>query len=104
MLLLSLDIAFSNILSKTYKCSLILIFLKSIDKVLKITEKSVISKFLSNIQNMYRSNPYHNAMHAADVANSVGFFLINGLASIFNQLECSTLLISALAHDLGHPG
>lgn len=49
-------------------------------------------------------NPYHNAMHAVDVANSVGFFLINGLTNIFNQMECSSLVISALAHDLGHPG
>lgn len=49
-------------------------------------------------------NPYHNAMHAADVANSVGFFLVNGFTTIFNQMECSSLVISALAHDLGHPG
>ena len=75
-----------------------------IDKVLRIPENSVITKFLQHVQNMYRANPYHNAMHAADVANSVGFFLVNGLTQTFNQLECSSLIISALAHDLGHPG
>ena len=53
---------------------------------------------------MYRANPYHNAMHAADVANSVGFFLVNGLTEVFNQMECSCLVVAALAHDLGHPG
>ena len=43
-------------------------------------------------------------MHASDVTNSIGFFLVNGLQEIFTHFELSCLVISALAHDLGHPG
>ena len=54
---------------------------------------------------MYVSrNPYHNAVHAADVANAVCFFINNGLGSHLSNLEISSLILSALAHDIGHPG
>lgn len=43
-------------------------------------------------------------MHAADVTNSIGFFLTKGMNEVFSQFEGACLLISALAHDVGHPG
>lgn len=81
------------------------IFLKfQINKCLKIENNTILTNFLSNIQGLYRDNPYHNAMHASDVTNSIGFFLVKGLNEIFTHFELSCLVISALAHDLGHPG
>lgn len=71
---------------------------------MKIENNGVLTSFLSNINTLYRENPYHNAMHASDVTNSVGFFLVNGMSDIFTHFEISCLIISALAHDLGHPG
>lgn len=43
-------------------------------------------------------------MHATDVTNSIGFFLTKNLMQVFTPFEASCLIISALAHDVGHPG
>lgn len=53
---------------------------------------------------MYLNNPYHNSVHAADVANAASFFLVNGLGNLVTEFEAACLLVSCLAHDLGHPG
>ena len=61
-------------------------------------------EFFHRLESVYLSNPYHNAIHAIDVANSAAFFLENGLSDLITQFEASCLLISCLAHDVGHPG
>lgn len=71
---------------------------------MKIENNSIVSNFLYNIQVLYRNNPYHNSMHAADVTNSIGFFLAKGMNQVFDKFEAACLVISALAHDVGHPG
>ena len=79
----------------------------SIHEVFKIDntrDSLVVRNFLQAVQNGYRRNPYHNALHGADVANSVAFFATNGLQEYYNDLEISCLIISALVHDIGHPG
>lgn len=43
-------------------------------------------------------------MHGADVANSVAFLLLNCFSKTFSNLEAACLIVSALVHDLGHPG
>jgi len=44
-------------------------------------------------------------MHGADVANAVGYLLSkNNFASNFSDLEIACVVISALVHDIGHPG
>lgn len=52
----------------------------------------------------YFNNLYHNSLHALDVANSTGFFLENGLNELLDEFEQACLIISSLAHDIGHPG
>ena len=69
-----------------------------------MTDGVVISNFLSQIQSSYNKNPYHNSLHACDVANSVCFYLSSGYQSFFSPLESCSLIISAFAHDAGHPG
>lgn len=50
-------------------------------------------------------NPYHNAIHAADVFASLFYFYINTeLRQFSSQFDVTCLLISALGHDVGHPG
>lgn len=51
-----------------------------------------------------QKNPYHNAIHAVDVASSICFFTNKGLGSHLSNLDISCLIISSLAHDIGHPG
>ncbi|KAI5288933.1 3',5'-cyclic-nucleotide phosphodiesterase [Ascosphaera aggregata] len=64
---------------------------------------------------------YHNFRHAVDVLQSTFYFLlasgmlprypdgavqepVNSLASILGPFEVLTLIISAIGHDVGHPG
>ncbi|CAD8109397.1 unnamed protein product [Paramecium sonneborni] len=74
----------------------------NINQVLKIKEKSVQIEFCHRIESFYMQNPYHNSIHAMDVANSASFFLENGLE--VTPFEQCCLIISSLSHDVGHPG
>ena len=66
---------------------------------------SITANFLKDVSEGYLPNPYHNSIHGADVANSVGYFLSNQeFGAHFNQLETSCLILAALVHDVGHPG
>jgi len=66
---------------------------------------SITANFLKDVSEGYLPNPYHNSIHGADVANSIGYFLSNPeFGGHFNQLETSCLILAALVHDVGHPG
>ncbi|KAK3771574.1 hypothetical protein RRG08_050494 [Elysia crispata] len=64
------------------------------------------SHFLSLVEaNYHESNPYHNAVHAADVTQSMHCLLQE--TEIYNatsDLEKMIALVAALTHDLDHPG
>ncbi len=61
--------------------------------------------FLKDVSEGYLPNPYHNSTHGVDVGNAAGYFISHQeFGSQFSQLEIACLLISALAHDVGHPG
>jgi len=66
----------------------------------------VITNFLSEIKSLYhKSNPYHNFRHCIDVLQSVYYFLTTGkVAEHLGILEIFCLLISAICHDVDHPG
>eukprot|EP00928_Gymnodinium_smaydae_P010946 TRINITY_DN14117_c0_g1_i1.p1 TRINITY_DN14117_c0_g1~~TRINITY_DN14117_c0_g1_i1.p1 ORF type:complete len:1017 (-),score=251.02 TRINITY_DN14117_c0_g1_i1:41-3091(-) len=62
--------------------------------------------FLEEVEKNYKKEaPYHNWYHAVDVAHCVYRLLLlcNGEA-YFNSYERYGLLVSAIAHDLGHMG
>jgi len=64
-----------------------------------------MSSFLTSVGDGYKRNPYHNSVHGADVANGCGYILENNnFKDHYNELEISCVIISALVHDLGHPG
>lgn len=70
-------------------------------------EQGKICSFLHAIEERYSlDNPYHSSLHAADVTNSLLYFL--GLptepTSAWDELEKLTGLLVAAAHDVGHPG
>jgi len=64
------------------------------------------NSFILQVSNGYHKNPYHNATHAADVAQAVMYFLTTGqLHDKFANPEMSlALLLAAAVHDVGHPG
>lgn len=63
-------------------------------------------KFFSLVEEGYHSNnPYHNAIHAADVTQAMHCFLQEPkIRSNLTHLEIASSLIAAMTHDLDHPG
>ncbi|XP_059350761.1 uncharacterized protein LOC130692882 isoform X1 [Daphnia carinata] len=63
-------------------------------------------KFFSLVEEGYHSNnPYHNAIHAADVTQAMHCFLQEEkMRRHLTPLEIAASLIAAMAHDLDHPG
>ena len=70
------------------------------------TEK--LDPFLVSVSNQYfKTTLYHNSMHGADVTQSLCLYFLNSNAEEICQslvLDLLGILISALGHDLGHPG
>lgn len=71
-------------------------------------EYDKMDNFLTEIERGYvANNPYHNALHAADVAQTC--FIYNKYGEIehfikLQKLDISALIISAIIHDYKHPG
>eukprot|EP00300_Choanocystis_sp_HF-7_P007298 c15209_g1_i1.p1 GENE.c15209_g1_i1~~c15209_g1_i1.p1 ORF type:complete len:323 (+),score=53.25 c15209_g1_i1:68-970(+) len=64
-----------------------------------------LGNWLDAVQQMYLDNPYHNALHVADVTQAVVFFLHScELGQLLEPIEVLACVVSALVHDLGHFG
>ncbi|CAL8100688.1 unnamed protein product [Orchesella dallaii] len=66
-----------------------------------------LESFLSAVEYGYTKlkNPYHNDIHAADVTQTLHYFIgSTGLANSFTDLEIFSLLFAALIHDFEHTG
>merc|ERR1711972_265528 len=71
--------------------------------------------FVDTLAATYKPNPYHNAAHGADVANSF-LTLISGCRRLrkatlgppqkpfAEELNHTACVVAALGHDVGHPG
>ncbi|XP_021076662.1 cAMP-specific 3',5'-cyclic phosphodiesterase 7B isoform X1 [Mus pahari] len=65
-----------------------------------------LHRFLVMVQEDYHGhNPYHNAVHAADVTQAMHCYLKEPkLASFLTPLDIMLGLLAAAAHDVDHPG
>lgn len=64
-----------------------------------------ISYFFNEIQNKYKSNPYHNSIHGADVLCSGLYIITNSdMSGYLSDLDILIIIISFISHDVGHPG
>uniref|UniRef100_A0A8C6U5T6 3',5'-cyclic-AMP phosphodiesterase n=1 Tax=Neogobius melanostomus TaxID=47308 RepID=A0A8C6U5T6_9GOBI len=65
-----------------------------------------LHRFLGMVQEDYHSqNPYHNAVHAADVTQAMYCYLKEAkLAEQLSPLDIFLGLMAAAAHDVDHPG
>ena len=74
----------------------------------KIISLKKIESFLYAVGNSYKeSTLYHNSLHGADVAQSLCIYFINSKAEEICEttvLDLLGMVVSALGHDLGHPG
>jgi len=68
-------------------------------------EARMLIALLTKVDSLYCDNPFHNATHAADVANST-VFLMRACAVSYEEapLEEFALVLAALCHDIAHPG
>ena len=77
-----------------------------IDKKIISTKK--LESFLYTVSKNYKQTTlYHNGLHGADVAQSLCIYILNSNAEEICEtsvLDLLGLIISALGHDLGHPG
>jgi len=69
-------------------------------------QKDKMRNFYQEVMKGYNDLPYHNRMHALDVAHTVyRYLVISGIGEwAASGVEQTALLIAALGHDLGHEG
>ncbi|XP_064474490.1 high affinity cAMP-specific and IBMX-insensitive 3',5'-cyclic phosphodiesterase 8B-like isoform X2 [Ornithodoros turicata] len=68
-------------------------------------DDSTIRNWLQVVEAHYLDNPYHNSTHAGDVLQATAYFLIKlRKKDIFDPLDEAICLISAVVHDIDHPG
>lgn len=69
-------------------------------------DRSKVAFFLYEVQRNYWNNLYHNAIHAADVAQAMHVILKNCIAvdACLTKADYMACIIAALCHDLNHPG
>ena len=73
-----------------------------------MVDKTKLNSFLSAINDGYlESTVYHNAIHGADVSQTLSLYFINstlisGLK--LTSIDLISIFTASLAHDLGHPG
>lgn len=68
-------------------------------------DDTIISNWLQLIESHYQDNPYHNSTHAADVMQATAYFLLRlRRKDIFDPLDEAICLLSAVIHDVDHPG
>lgn len=70
-------------------------------------EQMAIRALFLEIEKQYIPNPYHNFRHAFDVFSAVYYLVLTGKVREtygFDQMDVLILLISAIAHDISHPG
>jgi high affinity cGMP-specific 3',5'-cyclic phosphodiesterase 9 len=67
---------------------------------------TALKKFICKVSQHYHLNPYHNFAHAISTLQFVYYLLkkIINLELIIDKYEIFALLISALVHDIDHPG
>jgi len=68
-------------------------------------DKEVFYQFLLAVRSGYKTIPYHSWKHAFDVAHACYLYLTEfGFGGFFLESDIFVLLISALCHDIDHPG
>lgn len=65
----------------------------------------VWATFMEQVRDKMNDNRYHNLRHITDVVQTLGTFLaLEKPMSLFTDLDRLIMIVSAIVHDLGHPG
>ncbi|KAI9189584.1 3',5'-cyclic-nucleotide phosphodiesterase [Blastocladiella emersonii ATCC 22665] len=78
--------------------------LKLLEEI-KGVEEIILLQYLDEIELTYQDNPYHNAIHAADMTQAMWVFLHDErLAGACSPLELFAVILACAMHDVDHPG
>lgn len=65
----------------------------------------ILRKFLVAIQKSYKNSPFHDCIHSFDVTQMMYLLLTKGGGQkLLSPADVLVLMISALSHDMFHPG
>lgn len=68
-------------------------------------EENTLQRFIQTLEKEYLGNPFHNFAHAVDVVHVAARILrLIHSEAYLSDLEQFSLLVAAIAHDVGHPG
>uniref|UniRef100_A0A7R9Z267 PDEase domain-containing protein n=1 Tax=Chlamydomonas euryale TaxID=1486919 RepID=A0A7R9Z267_9CHLO len=69
-------------------------------------DRGTVERFLRRVEAEYLDNPYHNAIHAADVTQTSAVILASLQKQLKDipKLEMFSVIMAAAVHDLGHLG
>lgn len=69
-------------------------------------DENKLKRLLTVIEDGYDSrNPYHNSTHAADVLQTLNYFITKGGLSVYlTDLDIFAAVVAAIIHDFDHPG
>eukprot|EP00835_Amoeboradix_gromovi_P003845 NODE_271_length_12205_cov_0.703205.p1 type:complete len:719 gc:universal NODE_271_length_12205_cov_0.703205:5718-7874(+) len=71
---------------------------------LNISEDKCVNYF-SAVENGYHNNPYHSSTHAADVVQTLSYFMtLPNTTKFFRDIDMMACIFAAAVHDLDHPG
>ncbi|KAJ2947194.1 hypothetical protein O0L34_g16556 [Tuta absoluta] len=72
---------------------------------LQIPARTFLAFIVTLEEHYVRDNPFHNSLHAADVAQSTHVLLNTpALDAVFTPIETCAALFAACVHDVDHPG
>lgn len=64
-----------------------------------------LNSFINAVEGKYRDVPFHNLKHGIAVAQSAFYFVaVTEVGQCLTSLQAFALLVSALCHDVDHPG
>ena len=67
-------------------------------------DSETVRSFISDVCANYRNNAYHNFYHAFHVFHAVHCILKSNSIGFLNSFHVLSVLISAICHDIDHPG
>ena len=71
---------------------------------LNINEEKCVN-FFTAVENGYHSNHYHSSTHAADVVQTLSYFMtLPNTIKFFRDSDVLACIFAAAVHDLDHPG
>ena len=67
--------------------------------------EATLINFLRIMEENYRGNAYHNATHAADVLQTLSYFIVTGeFDNNLSEVQVLAMYVAAVIHDVDHPG